>query len=370
MFKSRFTRYVAEATEVQKTRIADLASAKHRFATIAKPFGRAVLYFSALVRTAQSILDERGASSEEGRDARSWLIRLTEESAILLAMMADCSDETLSLLQFFDSESYDKSAMTAELDAFLVRATWLFDERGAAATGYTKFMLQTLETARTITVDGKVRILGGPGQVQPPLLSKCFQVMSNWLELARRTVRADMPEFETLQFFRAFRLTGDVAPDMINDLTTLGKLFRLQVNPLLSQFHDYRPMAKRWATEGMETEDAWRKAIVDVRARDMRALNLHPCGTLSQLLARLVAWGWVYMWNRAGLQQIHHGCTPSQRLYLGGTSGRGAHPTPAMQPRRRRVHNRPTILGAAQWPAADFTKWDETSRRFSRAIAG
>ena len=205
--------------------------------------------------------------------------------------MADCSDETLSLLQFFDADSYDKSGMTAELDAFLVRATWLFDERGAESTGYTKFMLQSLETARTIIVDGKVRVLGGPGQVDPLLLSACFQVMSNWLELARRTVRADMPEFETLQMFRAFRLTGEATSDMVSDLTTLGNLFHLPPTMLTPQFHDYRPMAKKWADSGMTTEDAWRRAVADVRDRGSKSIGLHPCCALAQLLARFVAWG-------------------------------------------------------------------------------
>ena len=117
--------------------------------------------------------------------------------------------------------------MAADFDTFLVRVAWLFDDRGAEATGYTKFMLQSLETARTIIVDGIVRVLGGPGQVDPLVLPSCFRVMSNWLELARRTVRADMPEFETLQLFRAFRLTGEATSDMVSDLTTLGNVFQL-----------------------------------------------------------------------------------------------------------------------------------------------
>ena len=292
LFKSRFNRFVADATQSQKSRIADLACAKHRFATIAKPFGRAVLYFGPLVRTAQTILDERGPQSAEGRDARSFLVSLTEERAILLAMMADCSDETLTLLHFFDADDYDKASMTAELTEFLVRVTWLFDQRGAltVTTGYTKFMLESLKTARTIFVDAKPKMLGGPMQVKPQMLDRCFQVMSNWVELARHTVRADMPEFEMLQLFRAFRLTGVTTDDMAANLTTLGKLFKLNTANLMAQFHDYRPMAKKWADQGMETEDAWRRALADVRARP-RALSVHPYHDLSQILARYVAWG-------------------------------------------------------------------------------
>jgi hypothetical protein len=38
--------------------------------------------------------------------------------------------------------------------------------------------------------------------------------MANWLQLCRHTIRAEFPEFETLQAFACFGLTG--APDDAN----------------------------------------------------------------------------------------------------------------------------------------------------------
>ena len=209
VFRQRFKMFTAELTGNQHSRIKDLASAKHRFTSHSLPFGRAVLYFVPLVRCAQSILDERGRTSTEGRDARLWLSELSDETACTLALMADCSDEALLLNRFLDADGYDKAALTTELVNFLKKVTWMVEERGALTTGYTLYMLQTLSTKqRTIFVDAKPRRLGGPGSPSAATLDKVFQRMRNWLQLCRHTIRAEFPEFETLQAFACFNLAG------------------------------------------------------------------------------------------------------------------------------------------------------------------
>ena len=112
VFRCRFAKYVRIIGKVRKSRgIRDLASAKHRYTSHSRPFGRACLYLEALVRTAQSILDERGRTSPEGKDAESFLMKLDEESIILLGMMADVADETMVLNRFFDQDHLDKSSV-------------------------------------------------------------------------------------------------------------------------------------------------------------------------------------------------------------------------------------------------------------------
>ena len=123
VFRCRFAKYVRIITNVSKSRgIRDLASAKHRYTSHSRPFGRACLYLEALVRTAQSILDERGRASPEGKDAESFLTMLDEESIILLGMMADVADETMVLNRFFDQDHFDKSKVAEEVNRFLQKA--------------------------------------------------------------------------------------------------------------------------------------------------------------------------------------------------------------------------------------------------------
>ena len=196
MFRQRFKTYTGELTGNHISRIKDLASAKHRFTSHSVPCGRAVLYCVPLVRCAQSILDERGRSSSEGRDASLWLAELNDETACQLALMADCADEALILNRFLGADGCDKTALTSELANFLKTATWMVEERGALTTGYTLSMTQTLKAAqRTIFIDNKPTRLGGPGPPSAATLDKVCQRMANLLQLCRHTT---MPPAQSL----------------------------------------------------------------------------------------------------------------------------------------------------------------------------
>ena len=78
------------------------------------------------MRTAQSILDERGKTSPEGRDAAAFLMSLDDESIILLGMMADVADETMVLNRFFDQDHFDKSVVATEVNRVLQKACACF----------------------------------------------------------------------------------------------------------------------------------------------------------------------------------------------------------------------------------------------------
>ena len=115
---------------------------------------------------------------------------------MLMAMMADCADESLMCCRLFDRSVYDKSAVRDELTGFLQRVTWLFEEGGAMTTGYTAYMVQTLSSKRTIVTHGRPRFIGGPGCLSPGNVKQCFDDrMQNWLQLCRHTVRAELPDF-------------------------------------------------------------------------------------------------------------------------------------------------------------------------------
>ena len=80
------------AKNVAASRIRNIASAKHRFDTHAVPFKRGVVYWHALLRTAQQLQDER-KGERDGKDAATWLQLVEEESCMQFAMLADSSEE-------------------------------------------------------------------------------------------------------------------------------------------------------------------------------------------------------------------------------------------------------------------------------------
>ena len=85
----KLLRYNATST----TYVKQLSSSNHRFDSHSLPFSRGVVFWLALVRTAQQMQDER-KGKEEGHDARRFLTLVTEEFAISFAMLADAGAET------------------------------------------------------------------------------------------------------------------------------------------------------------------------------------------------------------------------------------------------------------------------------------
>jgi hypothetical protein len=289
VFRMRFNKFVQDLTGNQRSRIKDLASAKHRFCSHSMPLGRAVLYFVPLLRCAQSILDERGHTSKEGRDAFSWLSMLDDEAALQMALMADCSDEGMMLVRFLDGDDYDKTELSVELQRFLRRATWLFEHRGALTTGYTQHMVGTLKVRRMVFLDKLPKHLGGPGSPSAATVDRCFQRMCNWLQLARHTIKAECPEFETLQSFSCFGLAVPVCDHHFEMLKKLSNVLQLNYVQLRAQFEDIRTLAQRHFDAGAPNHVAWQKAVEDA-TRSSRTREAHPCGIITQALARHIAW--------------------------------------------------------------------------------
>ena len=122
-FRALFRQAVAQLTGRSRSQICSLAAAKHRFTSYTTPFRRAVLFFVPLVRVAQTILDTRGKTSEEGDAARQWLLSLDGESALQMALMVEAADEALTLNRYFDQGRYENSNMTSQLQFSLTSST-------------------------------------------------------------------------------------------------------------------------------------------------------------------------------------------------------------------------------------------------------
>ena len=88
--------------------------------------------------------------------------------------------------------------------------------------------------------------------------------MQNWLQLCRHTVRAEIPDFETMQCFLCFELKSDVAPTAGAALRNLANVLKLNAVDLIAQFNDIRPVAKRYFDEGLDVSQAWQEALCDV----------------------------------------------------------------------------------------------------------
>lgn len=91
VFRERFARNVhrMHSNPTKAKKIKDLASAKHRFDSHARPLARASLYLEALLNTAQQIYDERGPRSPEGESAGAFLEMMGDEAPALVRTPPD-----------------------------------------------------------------------------------------------------------------------------------------------------------------------------------------------------------------------------------------------------------------------------------------
>eukprot|EP00438_Fugacium_kawagutii_P026541 Skav227898 [mRNA] locus=scaffold4087:164838:166961:+ [translate_table: standard] len=259
LFKSRFEAAVEQMTPAHCQRIKNLSSALHRFTSHSVPFRRSVLFFVPLVRVAQYIVDNRGKQTSEAQAARRWLLELDGERALTIAMMADISDEALQLNRFFDSSHWNIAEIMSKVQDFLVRLTWMIEQRGILTTGCTKYMLDTLKTPKTIFVDNVQRILQAPSQQS---IDKCIERHVCILELARRAVQSDFPSFETLQLFSIFQLKEQ---PQNSKMIALCRVLSLDAPQFMSEFRQVHPAAVWHFRNGDDALpwEAWKRAVAD-----------------------------------------------------------------------------------------------------------
>ena len=262
-------------------RIKDLAAAKHRFTSLSLPLQRASVFIVPLIRTVQLIADTRQA---EGQAARDWLRNLTEEKCLQMSLLADVSEEAMQLNRFFDADCFDRSSIGVQLQKFLRKVTWLIERRGALETGCTQLMCDTLKTPKTIHLPNNVvRTVGGPGHPRAETVSRCFQRMENWLQLCRWSIKADFPDFETMQLCSAFCLETDADP---SKLQAFAHLLNLPGGELVQEFEDLRPAALWHFQNGArDSESAWVLAWNDCTEVQQKRLQ-----RLRTALSRMLAW--------------------------------------------------------------------------------
>ena len=279
LFKERFDTAINDLTENACRRIKDLASAKHRFTSHSVPFRRSVLFFVPLIRVAQFILDNRARTTKEAQIARQWLLELDSERALTIAMMADISDEALQMNRFFDSSVWNIAETMATVQDFLTRVTWLIEKQGILETGCTQFMMETLKTPKAFFIDGMQRVIQKPSQ---EVVNKCMERLRCILQLIRKAVQSDFPDFETLQLFSIFDVRERHNPAKV---AALARVLSLDAAKLNAEYLSVCPTAQfhfRNGSENSTMANAWKRAVEDLRGVE--------CTVLTEALYRYMAW--------------------------------------------------------------------------------
>ena len=145
-----------------------MSLALHCFDSTAKPFTRCVVFFEAVLATAQSIADERKHQTE-GKEAAAFLASVSVEECLTLGLLADAGEESLVLTRYLDSEQYEKATLQVELCNFLARIKSLFVKKQCwqIETSYSRLMLTFLMEPRTLFFS-KIRHAPLEGTIKSP----------------------------------------------------------------------------------------------------------------------------------------------------------------------------------------------------------
>lgn len=314
VFKARFSACVKKQRgSLNGKRVKAMGSAPHRFDSHSRPFGRAVLWYPALIFVASSILRERGRTSEAGNSALKFLqLAQDEESYVQLAMFADAADENTLMVRYFDQgESFDKSSVAQVLDTFLNQIRFLFVQRGALRVHcYTKYALEFLESTSMLVITESDASTSGGKYVCNDVLDRCFGRMVAWCVLAQQIILAEYPGFEILQCFSIFNVFSDqiASADLPEDkLKRFCQVVIGGYSPWARLMHEVmfvRPLAHKLfsavaTSSSTATLDAWIWAmrLVEAAAKDK------ACRTI---LARVGYSSWRLAGLRA-LEEVHRG---------------------------------------------------------------
>ena len=225
-----------------------------------------------------------------------------EEVMLSLAMMSDAGEETLELDRFLDSCRAPTCDIASENQRLLERVTVLFEKGRCVQCGHTAYMLTVLQKERLLFIDRKPKRVGGVAVA--PIVTRCLKRFETWVRLAREVLRAEFPQFETVQAFSALRLSLAAQPlaaleaerlTQTAKLAKIAQMLNLDADELTIQFFDNLPSAL-WAFERGGVGDslaAWREAV-DARDQSCRRLGRRRAsqtGVLRSALLRAGAWG-------------------------------------------------------------------------------
>jgi len=277
----------------------NLRAAKHRFESYATPLMRICKQLPAVVRTAERIVIARGAGSDEGKDATTFLEQLTPRTALMLGMMADAADEMLMFTRLCDTETLDSAELHSQLETCIARATLLFC-RGQCLSipECHAARMQTLLGSNTVSfmvTRGRTSFPKCLGQPDDATVQSCLAVLSRWVGMLRVAAEAEFPNFSLLAAFSIFNVSTSVHADHEEDplaVQRLAQVFDVSHAALMRDLKKWRPVAARHRkTMGVGNKEAWGIAMRKVtQSRSWARHDPDLPTALVVVLTRYLAW--------------------------------------------------------------------------------
>ena len=104
----------------------------------------------AEVLAALWVTEHRKGTDDESR-AIEFLLALTPETVLTIALVADSGDETLRLIRCCDTEEHDIAEFVMEVLIYVNRLKWLFLDGHCRREGYTAHCLDALKRNRSVS---------------------------------------------------------------------------------------------------------------------------------------------------------------------------------------------------------------------------
>lgn len=308
-----------EEVKISKA-VRDFAFAPQRYDSEAKVLLRLTLTFDAAMTTACQVICLRGASSDEGKACADLLDFMSDEAALQLAMMADCSREIHRIVEMCDRSDFDEAGLPALLDECQCILEHLFKKGQCLhVPGMTGVMVQTLRRPRTYLVKGVPKTVGSVDGVSEEVKMRCLRRMAAWTTLAHVVLQSEFPDWDLLSSFQVFslsksRTTSTTAADGSRKvfLDRLAASIGICPIELYEQFNHFEPIAaKNMQRMKCTNFEAWRDAVLARRSTNILRAK-YPSDALLRALARYGTW-------TASSSDVERGFAQSSRL-KGGSS--------------------------------------------------
>ena len=290
-FSDVFAKFCSkQESAVDGSRIKNMRAQKNQFASYSKPLGRTCLFLDSVIKTAQWISIQRRGENV-ANDALAFLDFLDEERCLLLSMMSEAADEATQLVRFFDSESYDSAGIHEQICIFVNRLKHLFIEGAVMECEYAHEMLQYLRRQRAfMNSQGAPKTLGGAGTVTGEMTRRCLNRLQLYVNLAIETLRSEFPDYDIIMCFSVFKLDrqqfGNSTAKREERLERLAKVFGVDLQQVIDQFFDLRPMALHEFAKGCSSAQAWVTSIQRIETKQAAVRKHHPTAEIRCVVIR------------------------------------------------------------------------------------
>jgi len=224
-----------------------------------------------------------------------WVKHLNAEKLLMLAMMADASDEGLCLIRQVDDESTDIASLQSLVVSFLERTDMLFEQGGCLRVmGYTQHILSILQSDCGLhaLVGDHMLALKAPNQT---VIARCLDRMCCWRKLACSVIQAEFPDCYLLASFAVFDVAtcdnkGVLSTTHETQIQRLAKAFKVDLHHLRAQVEQLRPVASSISQQlRCSNIVAW-KHTLEKTQRTTSSRNNYPADSVLPVLQRYMAW--------------------------------------------------------------------------------